>query len=381
MILGVLIYSLAGGGAERFVSYMASYCLENNIEVHLILMNETIAYELPNNLNIHHIEKSSSTELGIIKAVKIPILALKYAKLIKKLKITHSLSFLTRPAFINVLAGKFNNNNIKVIVNERAFPSLQYNYKGFQSIFNKILIKALYKKSDLVISNANGNATDLIKNFGVPSEKVLVVHNPIDLKKINKIKPLSSFYNKDKFNLITIGRLDYGKNHRLLIEAMGKLDNLDIILYIFGDGILKNELDNLISDLDLTERVIMMGFDSNPYQYLKAADLFVFGSNHEGFPNVILEAMACNLPVLSTNCQSGPCEIMKLRSPKNDIMITDYGILVPISNVELMKQGILYFYNNRDFLDHCKTNVPNRVNDFAKEPILKKYFSLITECI
>ena len=377
MKLGILIYSLSGGGAERVVSYLAAYCVENNIEIVLILMNDNIQYKIPSEVEIFYIEKSNSNESGYKKALKIPFLAYKYSKLVKNLKITHSLSFLTRPSFINILASKLTNYNFKVITNERAFPSLQYGYKGFQSTFNKKMIKLLYQKSDLVISNSHGSATDLMSNFNVPSEKLSVLHNPIDLNKIEIISPIESFFDKSKFNIITIGRLDQGKNHQMLIEAFHKLKNPKLKLYIFGYGELQNELELLISNLNLEEHVILMGFNPNPYQYLKAANLFIFGSNHEGFPNVILEAMACGLPILSTNCQSGPSEIMKLQTVINDLMITDYGILVPIKNVDLIAKGINYFLNDKNYIETCRKNGQIRIKDFEKNHILKEYIDLI----
>ncbi|HNU60405.1 MAG TPA: glycosyltransferase [Aquaticitalea sp.] len=378
MRLGILIYSLSGGGAERVVSYLVGYCNKNNIDLHLILMNSEIEYELPQNLKIHYIEKSSAHESGVMKAIKIPFLAYKYSRLIKKLNLTHSLSFLTRPSFINVIARNLINHKFKVIVNERAFPSLQYSYKGFQSTFNKTLIRLLYKQADVVISNSHGNAKDLLDNFEVPDNKMRVIHNPIDLDKIKAIEPNQSFFDPEKFNIITVGRMDIGKNHKMLIEAIHQLQNPLLRLYIFGFGELENELQQLIVKLDIENQVFLMGFDANPYKYLKAADLFIFGSNHEGFPNVLLEAMACQLPILTTNCQSGPSEIMELKEEKNDLMITDYGILVPIKNVELMAKGIDYFVTHKSFIESCKINGQKRIKEFEKDKILKKYIDIIT---
>ncbi|MDB9755490.1 glycosyltransferase [Winogradskyella sp.] len=377
MKLGILIYSLSGGGAERVVSYLLHYCVKNKIDVELILMNTSIKYDIPNGLNINYIEKSEPNESGILKAIKIPLLAYKYSKLVKKLEVTHSLSFLTRPSFVNIIAGMLTSYKFNIITNERAFPSLQYSYRGFQSTFNKTLIRTLYKKSDIVISNSQGNANDLIDNFKVPSTKMHVIHNPIDLDKIRNIVPKASFVDNEKFNIITLGRLDIGKNHTMLIRAIHELKNPLIQLYIFGIGDMQSELELLINDLELNNQVFLMGFDSNPYQYLKVFDLFIFGSNHEGFPNVILEAMACGLPILTTNCQSGPSEIMALEKTQNDLMITKYGVLVPIKNQTLMAKGINYFVENKDYLNNCKNNVQKRVKDFEKDQILKNYIDLI----
>lgn len=377
MRLAILIYSLTGGGAERVVSYLIAYCYENNIDVELILMNTSIEFELPQDLSVHYIDKSKSNEKGVLKAFKIPILAYKYSKLVKELNITHSLSFLTRPSLINILASKLTNYKYKVVINERSFPSLQYSYKGFQSTFNKTLIRTLYKKSDLIISNSYGNAKDLINNFEVSPSKIKVIQNPIDLQKIDTINARDLFFDSQIFNMISVGRLDEGKNHQLLINAIHQIQNPAMRLYIFGFGDLQQELEGIIDQLQLKDQVILMGFNPNPYQFLKAADLFVFGSNHEGFPNVLLEAMACGLPILSTNCQSGPSEIMELKTEKNDLMITDYGILVPIKNVNLMVKGMNYFINNKSYAQNCKINSLKRVKDFGKNRILEKYINTI----
>lgn len=377
MTLAIFIYSLSGGGAERQASYIISYCVKNNIDVHLILMNTTIKYELPEGLQVHFIEKSDADESGLLKALKIPFLAYKYSRLVKKLKITHSISLLTRPNFINVIASKLTSYNFKVITNELAFPSLQYSYKGFQSNFNKKMIRLLYKKSDMVIGNSYGNASDLVENYDVPLKKMHVIHNPIDLDTINNIKPVDSFFDDGKFNIITLGRLDIGKNHMMLIKAIHQLQNPLLRLYIFGVGNMQEELEQLVKKLNLNTQIFLMGFDPNPYKYLKAADLFIFGSNHEGFPNVLLEAMACGLPILTTNCQSGPSEIMELKTAKDGLMITDYGILVPIKNDHLMAEGIRYFLNDKNFMEACKTNGQSRIKDFEKNHILKEYIGLI----
>ena len=230
----------------------------------------------------------------------------------------------------------------------------------------------------MVISNSFGNAGDLVNNFEVPSQKMQVIHNPIDLEKIKAISPIEGFFDASKFNMVTLGRLDIGKNHIMLIKALHKLQNPQLKLYILGSGDMQEELENLINKLDVNAQVKLVGFDPNPYKYLKAADLFVFGSNHEGFPNVLLEAMACGLPILSTNCQSGPSEIMELKQPKdNDIMLTDYGILTPIKHVDAMAKGMDYFVKHKTYVADCIQNGHKRIKDFEKDSILKEYIDLI----
>lgn len=376
IIIAILIYSLAGGGAERVVSYLLPYLQKKGIEVHLVLMNTTICYDIPKNTTIHFLEKSKGDEHGLFKLAKLPFLAYRYAQLLKQLQVTHSFALLTRPSYINILSRYFTNHRYQLVISERSHPSQQYGYGNLQSKINNILIKKLYPKADRVICNSKGNMDDLIQNYNIEASIIQVVHNPIDIEKIDKIPAEGNFFNSGTFNIVTIGRMDAGKNHQLLIRAIEKFP--DVHLYILGDGFLRQKLEQLVSNLKLKKRVTFLGFDNNPYRFLKSVDLFMFGSNHEGFPNVLLEAMCCGLPILTTNCQSGPDEIMELKDVrKNDIMITDYGVLTPVGDLELMKKGLAYCLEHPEYLERCRIRVKERIQDFKREPILQAYTNVI----
>ena len=243
--IAILIYSMSGGGAERFVSYLLFHLKNQNIEVHLTLMEGNINYDIPNEIHIHQLGNSTIHESGILKLLKLPILAFRYARLIKKLKPSHSFSLLTRPNLINIMSRLFFRNRSKIILSERAYPSSQYGYQDFQSRINKFLIRSLYPKADLIIGNSHGNSEDLVKNFGVPENKVTTISNPIDLDAISVIAPIEDFFERDRFNLITIGRLDKGKNHKMLIDAVAPIPGVK--LYIIGKGPLRQELELQIS--------------------------------------------------------------------------------------------------------------------------------------
>lgn len=369
---------MSGGGAERVVSYLLPYLQKRGHSVHLVLMNSTISYTLPKDISIHYLENSKPNEHGVFKLLKLPYLAYKYAKLTKKLKLTHSFSLLSRPNYVNIMMRFFNKNPPKVIISERNYPSMQYGYGDLQSKINKYLIKKLYYKADLTIGNSKANVEDLINNYNVCKKLTKVIQNPIDIDVIDKIPPVSDFFDADYFNIITVGRLEAVKNHELLIKAM-PLKGLSR-LYILGKGHLLAPLKKLVADRNFTDRVFFLGFDNNPYKYMKEADLFIFGSNHEGFPNVILEAMCCGLPILTTNCKSGPDEILQLKSPMNDdIMITPYGVLSPVTNTKLMRKGLDYFLNNPTYLRSCSKNALTRVRDFEKEKVLENYEMALTK--
>ena len=374
MKIAVFIYSLGGGGAERVVSQLIPYLENNGFDVYLVLMNNTCVYPFETKNKPFFLENSKTTESNVMKFLKIPFLAYKYHIFLKKNKINKSFSFLTRPGFISVLTKWFNKKRT-IIISERSNSSLQYGNHNLQSWINNFLIKELYPKADLIIANSNGNAQDLITNYNVPRYKITTIYNPISLEAIFAIEPKKDFFDTNYFNLVSVGRLDNGKNHQLLIKSLEFFKLQKVRLYIFGDGILKTELEKTIQDLKLENYVFLMGFESNIYKYLKAADLFVFSSNHEGFPNVILEAMACELPIVSTNCPSGPNEIFKVNTDYDfsDNVVTDYGILVPRNNIKKMVEAINILMQNKKYYQNCKTQVVKRVEDFEANKILDEF--------
>jgi len=363
---------MAGGGAERVVSYLLPYLKNQGHKVHLVLMNTTISYEIPDDIPVHYLEKSKGNENGILKFLKLPLLAYKYAKLSKELELTHSFSLLSRPNYVNVLMRHFNKRPPKIIVSERNYASMIYGYGDMQSEINNFLVKMLYPKADFVIGNSKANVKDLIDNYGIKQELTAVIENPIDLQKIKEIDPLPDFFDDTCFNMVSVGRFQPVKNQQLLIKALAVVPKAQ--LYLLGKGALEKDLRKLAEDENIYDRVHFLGFDPNPYKYLKSADLFVFGSNHEGFPNVLLEAMCCGLPILTTNCKSGPDEIMQFDEPAvHDIMKTPYGLLTPVGDVDLMAKGMDYFIQNPEYLQSCRKQVTIRIQDFEKEGILKAY--------
>lgn len=374
MKIAVFIYSLGGGGAERVVSQLIPYLENNGFDVYLVLMNNTCVYPFETKNKPFFLENSKTTESNVLKFLKIPFLTYKYHIFLKKNKINKSFSFLTRPGFISVLTKWFNKKRT-IIISERSNSSLQYGNHNLQSWINNFLIKELYPIADLIIANSNGNAQDLITNYNVPRYKITTIYNPISLEAIFAIEPKKDFFDTNYFNLVSVGRLDSGKNHHLLIKSLEFFKLQKVRLYIFGDGILKDELEKTIQDLKLENYVFLMGFESNIYKYLKAADLFVFSSNHEGFPNVILEAMACELPIVSTNCPSGPNEIFKVNTDYDfsDNVLTDYGILVPRNNIKKMVEAINILIQNKKYYQNCKSQVIKRVEDFEANKILDEF--------
>jgi len=369
--ISILVNDLDSGGAERVVSILLKM-LNKKYDITLFMMHNIIFYDIPKDTKIVIIGNSKLSDNGLLKLLKLPYLAYKYKKL--NIASTTSISFLSRSNYINILAKIFGMRG-RVVVSERAMPSLQY-AKGFQGKINTFLIKMFYPKADLVIANSKGNAIDLEKNFSIKDVKV--IHNLFDIDKIIKLSKEKAKL-KDGFNFITIGRLDEGKNHQLLIQAM---QNIDANLYIIGDGVLRDELTQQIKNLNLTHRVFLLGKQKNPYKYLSKADCFIFTSNREGFPNVLVEALACELVVISTDCQSGPREIL---APDTDVEfqlhsrveLVQFGILTPINKLDTIIEAMNLIKNNSKLLNSYIHKSKQRAIEFDKDKIIDDYIKII----
>lgn len=358
--ISLLINSLNSGGAEKLVCLLI-YDLEQDYNVSLVLMNDTIKYDLKGFKKIYFLENASLEESGILKFLKLPFLAWKYKIFCKKNNIDTSISLLSRPNYISIISKIFGNKS-KIVISEHSFLSKQYESNTIQSKINKFLIKKLYVLADKIIAVSKGSSNDLKENFGIKNS-IDIVPNTIDIEEIKEKMQEEVDFNFSKFTFITIGRLDNGKNHKLLIEAFAKLD-FDAQLLIIGEGELKKDLINLIHRLKLKNKVFLLGFQNNPYKYLSKANCFVFSSNYESFGIVLLEAMACGLPIISTNCESGPREIL---------CEDKYAILVPIKDIKALYNAMNEIYNNDKLKDKYILKSKERITYFLNNDIGKRY--------
>lgn len=375
------INSLAGGGAERILTTIIAE-LQSKFIVTLVLMEDRIEYIIPNNIKVIYLNKNKLNSSGLTKVLNIGLFAYKLAKVCNIVDADYCFSLTSRPNLINSLSKLFGNKS-KTILYEVATPSIQYSQKNITSLVAKSLIKILYPKCNTLVANSLGVTQDLKENLFIKN-KIKTIYSPIDVEDIKKLskKEVSLNCDKDCIKFITIGRLDYGKNHKMMINSFSKIYNKKTILYILGEGELKNELLNLVSKLNLNERVIFLGFDNNPYKYLNQSDIFLFTSKFEGFPTVLIEALACNLPIISTDCPNGPREILDSiedydKQIKNDIKIGEYGILSPVDNEELFTKAINIIINDVNLRTQYKLKTTLRANYFNKDSSIKMIENLM----
>ncbi len=371
--LAILINSFGSGGAERVVSILLRELKEFNIT--LVLLERDIFYDTPKDVEVIYLSNSNINSSGVKKLLMLPIFAFKYKKILKDKNIKISLSFLTRSNYVNTIAKLFG-SKAKTIISERSYFSFVYGGKNLNSFINKKLV-SLYRFANIATANSKGSALDLERSYKIKNIKV--IYNPIDIEKINALKSKKIDLLKKRFTLITIGRLVKEKNHSLIIDA---IKDIDVDLWIIGDGELKYELEEKIKSLSIEDRVLLLGREENPYKFLDKADAFVFASNYEGFPNVLIEALACKLPVISTDCLSGPREILAPNTEyKNleDIEVAEYGVLTPVGNLNSLKKAINLIKNNAKLREEYISKSYKRLEPLTIKNITKEWNKLLKE--
>jgi len=368
----ILAATMRKGGAERVISLLLKELVDiPNIDVHLIMLEDGIEYEMPENIKLKIF--SGAQKNSIIKFIELPYNAWKLKQYIDNNCIDTVVSFLYRPNYVNILSvllgGKHNS-----IINIRSTTS-RYKKEGISGKINLFLIRLLFNKADLVISNSKGVDEDL-KSLMRITTKTKVIYNPVDLKYINSKKSscedMPFYFSENKKYIISVGRLIPLKRNSDLIEAFYELQKDDdgLELIFLGDGVLENELEEKCKQYNIDSKVHFLGSVSNPFYYLSRSDLFVLTSETEGFPNVLVEAMACGLPVISSDCKSGPREILEDEK---------YGLLYPVGDVKtLIKKMKTNLYSNPD-KDKIKQMNLERIKDFDIDKIIKEFEKVLLD--
>jgi N-acetylgalactosamine-N,N'-diacetylbacillosaminyl-diphospho-undecaprenol 4-alpha-N-acetylgalactosaminyltransferase len=241
------------------------------------------------------------------------------------------------------------------------------------------MVRFSYKRADLVLANSYAMQTDLIENFKIKTP-VRVIYNPIDLTfiKTHTDEEPGMVFDKNIFYFVNVGGFRKEKNHLLLLQAFFILKNLPCKLLIVGGGVMEEELKQKVSDLGMKDKVMFCGFDTNPFKYVSRSDCFVLSSDVEGFPNVLIEALACGKPVISTDCSSGPRELLAPATDLhhraiNDYEIGEYGILTPVNDIKAFAAAMKKMYEDKQLRKQFSEKAAGRAEQFDVNEI-KQYF-------
>ena len=253
---------------------------------------------------------------------------------------------------------------------------LKTKHKNIKYIFfrrlYKILMAFLYRRADYIVTVSKNIALYMKKLLFLPSDKIKVIYNPVNIDKIRRIHTeevrFLDFY--DTLPRIgVISRLSPEKGIYFLIEGFKVLlDKIDARLIIVGDGTERPYLQQMAKELGVEKKTIFTGFTDNPFKYLAKMDVFVLPSLWEGFPNVLLEAMACGVPVIASDSAGGIREVVK-----NEIN----GLLIQPRSPAAISDSIYYLLSNDDKRNNIIKEAYRTVKQFDIGHIKKRYESLM----
>jgi glycosyltransferase involved in cell wall biosynthesis len=205
--------------------------------------------------------------------------------------------------------------DVRLVLREANVFSLQHaaGESRDHSILSR-LARDWYPRADAFIAISHGVADDLTQALGIDADRITTIHNPVDVDHIMRCASRPAYHpwlGGDIPLVLSVGRLARQKDYATLLRAFAILrSEREIRLLVFGEGPLRAELEALSVELGVEHDVSFPGIVSDPYPFMARASCFVLSSAWEGFGNVLLEALACGCPVVSTDCRSGPAEIL-----------------------------------------------------------------------
>ncbi len=358
-----------GGGAERIVSYLLNEGYDK-FDMHLVLLRREIAYDIPgeDRLKIFELEGLQSSKFTTI--LQMGALSKKLRNYLEENKIETLLSLLNR---CNLIACRVKKSgwNGKLIISERADTLAHYKTIRFGWYMIR-LIKKYYPYADEVTVISKGIAKSLAA-LGIQNS--YVIYNPI----FTEAGP--PVVTDRPFTFVNVARLEPQKNQALLLKAFAKIPGENSCLIILGIGYLDETLKNLSATLNIEKRVRFEGFQKDVNWFLARSDCFVFTSDYEGLGNVLIEALQAGLPVISTDCPSGPREILSPDSDSSVLTIkgiecATFGILTPVGNVDYLAEAMQKMMTDEVLRNKYKELAKPRSRDFDLKKTTRKYFDL-----
>lgn len=358
--VAVFLRYLGGGGADQMMLHLAQGFHQSGLRVDLVLGSAwgPHLWKVPKGVRLVDL-KASNTAKTAVKLVQY-LTRDRPQALLSTLHYTNELA---------LIAKRFPGVNTRVVVREANTPSEEAKRTAtFKKRLTPWLIRMLYPSADGIVAVADGVAQDIAQLTHLSEEHIQVIFNPTVTPQLKaKAKaPLDHpwFAPGQPPVVLGVGKLEKQKDFPTLIKAFAQVrSQRPSRLIILGWGPDRPALEALIQSLDLEADVSLPDYAKNPYAYMARASAFVLSSAWEGLPNVLIEAMATGVPVIATNCKSGPAEILDRGK---------YGHLVPVGDVQAMADAILAVLSGQG-----RSVDENWLRQFSLETSAQKYIKML----
>ena len=357
--IAIFVPTLEGGGAERVMLALANFYGRSGVPIDLVLQRPSGPY-----LN----EVSEGVR---VVDLKVPRLRNAVRPLVRYLRQTRPAALLSTPSdgsIVAVTACLLARVPLRIVVREAITVSADDpTLPGLLSRMLPVLRRWAYRHATQIVAPSAGVAKDLIENGGIAAGRVTVIPNALDTEQIESLAAVTDqriALPSHSRVILGVGRLSRQKDFVTLIRAFSKVSADDTILLLLGEGEERTALRQLALDLSVSDRVLMPGFVENPFVYMKRASAFVLSSRYEGLPNAMLQALLLGAPVIATDCESGPREILEGGR---------WGRLVPVGDVDAMAAAI------REGLEGSLTTPPAAIvrERYGVETIAKRYLEIL----
>lgn len=359
-----IIPSMGGGGAERILADVLASLDSNLYEPILVVFAKK--GKTPTGIRVYDLEKRNAFDF-----VK---LILRLRSVLIREQPSLAVSFITYANYISLLSKQFIGNKIPFVIAEHSV--VYKTIAGRFAFLKSLLVSRFYPLADRVITASDGCKRELVQLFHVPDGLITVIRNGVNIDLITQLAKEEvefPWFKEETPVIISVGRLTKAKNFPLLLKAVSLIKPaIDWRLLIIGDGEERAKLLALTNALGLSDKVIFLGYQDNPYKYLSRARLLVVSSDWESFSLVILEAMCLGVTVVATDCPFGPAEIIEQN--KN-------GILVPPSNAGELGGAISRVLIDADLCGSLVKAAQSRVSDFELTEMNEGYQKIFKELV
>ena len=358
--VAIFTSNMDGGGAERAMAKLAGGIADQGFDVDLVLSRARGHYldEVPDSVRI--VDLGASRVLASIPG------------LIRYLRRERPAAMLTSMNYVNVVgiwARALARVETRLVVNEQNALSLEaaHSPRRRHRLMPR-LIRRFYPWADGIVSVARGTAEDLARTTGLAPERIEVVHNPIvtpELKHLATAPVDHAWFRPGEPPVVlSVGRLSPQKDFGTLLRAFARVRvRRSARLVILGEGPERGRLRSLISELGLEDSAALPGWVENPYPWMAHAGTYVLSSRWEGLPSVLIEALYCGVPIVATDCVSGPREILEDGA---------HGLLVPVGNVDALARGI------ETALDgHVPAPAPASWAPYEQTTVVRRYLDVL----